>query len=401
MIAFCAILKNDIRLIFRDWKAILLILTLPVLMLVMFAVALAPMLSGSSFLDPFPIALVDKEKSIWSDLLAKQLTNFKLISEVRHVSEEEAIRLVENGDAAAAIVLPEGLSESVSVWEPKSITIYGSSLQPLQSGVVLHAGLIGARMVTSGISTLSALYRYDASIGLTERELSDEMTAVSSEYITRVLGRRDMFKEWFTKQLKVTAIEYYGAALMAVFILFASMPCMKLMANDRQSGVLGRLHSSRTGGAQVLISRLVVTLMVTGLQFGVIFAVTSYLFHSYWKAPPFAVPLLFITTVFASASYSLFVASLAKTPAATDVFGYLGVLLMAVLGGNIYPIASMPDWVRFLSGGMLTKWSRVGFMSVFAGTGEDVFLAVAMLSLIAFLFLLSALIVMKVRRRSA
>jgi ABC-2 type transport system permease protein len=401
MVAFFAILKNDMNLIFRDWKAILLIMTLPVLMLVMFAVALAPMLKGTSFIDPFPIALVDREKSIWSDLLAKQLTNFALISKVLYVSEEEAIRLVENGEAAAAIVLPEGLGESVSVWKPKSVIIYGSSLQPLQSEVVLHTGLIGARMVTSGIATLDALYRYDAAIGLTEGELLDEMNAVNSEYILKVLGRRDMFREWFAKKLKVTAIEYYGAALMAVFILFASMPCMKLMANDRQSGVLGRLHSSCTSGVPVLLSRLAVTLMVTGLQFGVIYAVTSYLFHSYWKSSPLAVPLLFITTVFASASYSLFVAALAKTPAATDIFGYLGVLLMAVLGGNIYPIASMPDWVRFISGGMLTRWSRVGFMSVFAGTGEDVFTAAAMLSLIAVFFLAFALIVMKIRRRSA
>ena len=119
-----------------------------------------------------------------------------------------------------------------------------------------------------------------------------------------------------------------------------------------------------------------------------------------WKSSPFAVPLLFISTVLASASYSLFVASVARTPAATDIIGYLGVLLMAVLGGSIYPLPTMPDWVRTASELMITKWARVGFLSVFSGSGEDVFSSVFILLIIACSFFVLALAVLGLRRRN-
>ena len=40
---------------------------------------------------------------------------------------------------------------------------------------------------------------------------------------------------------------------------------------------------------------------------------------------------------------------------------------MALIGGSIYPIAKMPDKIRFLSGLTINRWIQEGFMKVFSG----------------------------------
>jgi len=62
--AFLSILKSDAKIILRDVKALLLLLVMPVLVIGIFATALGPMLEKNAFIEPFSIAVVDRENSV-------------------------------------------------------------------------------------------------------------------------------------------------------------------------------------------------------------------------------------------------------------------------------------------------------------------------------------------------
>ena len=58
---------------------------------------------------------------------------------------------------------------------------------------------------------------------------------------------------------------------------------------------------------------------------------------------------------------------ISPTPAAADLAGSLGTLLMAAIGGSIYPLTSLPDGIKSLSYLTINRWAVDGFLQVFSG----------------------------------
>ena len=65
-------------------------------------------------------------------------------------------------------------------------------------------------------------------------------------------------------------------------MMFAGMPGMKMLVAERTSGI-----TSRLGGAgkdvKVVLSKLLVSVMLLVVQFGVIILLTSKVFNNYWE----------------------------------------------------------------------------------------------------------------------
>ena len=113
MVSFAALLKNDIRLILRDWKACVLLLAAPLLFISFFTYALSPYLEKSSFIEPFPIALVDKENTTQTRMLIHQIEDIGIFSHVIVMDEEDALRYLADKEVGGVIIIPE---ISPTVW---------------------------------------------------------------------------------------------------------------------------------------------------------------------------------------------------------------------------------------------------------------------------------------------
>ena len=80
--AFLALIKNDIKLFLKDWKAVILLLLLPFLFIAFFAYALTPYLKKNNFIEPFAIALVDNEDTAQTRILSKQIDDIEIFKDV-------------------------------------------------------------------------------------------------------------------------------------------------------------------------------------------------------------------------------------------------------------------------------------------------------------------------------
>jgi ABC-2 type transport system permease protein len=150
-------------------------------------------------------------------------------------------------------------------------------------------------------------------------------------------------------------------------MMFAGMPGMKMLVTERSEGITQRLAAAPVGMWKVVLSKLLVSVMLLIVQFGIIILITSKIFNNYWGAPIADVLLLFGGIVLAVSAWSVFIASLSKSPASADIIGNLGILLMAVIGGSIYPLSSMPGFVRGISVLTINRWAMDGFMVLFSG----------------------------------
>jgi ABC-2 type transport system permease protein len=181
MTVFITLLKNDVKLFLKDWKACILLLLVPFIFICFFAYALTPYLNKSNFVEPFSIALVDNENTAQTRMLTKQLDEFRIFNEILRVDEANARQMLSDGSIASIIIIPPGFTDSVAAGKNKPVTVIGSKSRPLQSFVVKNLMQSVANLVSSAQSAIITIYRYNEKAGLKGKELEaqfDDSTMV-------------------------------------------------------------------------------------------------------------------------------------------------------------------------------------------------------------------------------
>jgi len=400
MSGFTAIFKNDLKIIFKDLKALLMLLVLPVLAVLLVSSAMAPLLEHSKFIEPFKIVLVDNDKSPWTGLLASQLRNLDIVEKIIFADEEEARRLIENEEAAAAIIIPENLAESIDYWEPKSGKVLGSSVKYLESQLVKNVGFVGSDAVSSGIAALSVIYDIETEKGYRFEEAQEEINRAFEAFVNLVLDRKAVIREEEYDKRGIDPVVYYAMSLMSVFIMFSSIPCMKLLTDERRLGILSRLNAAPVPSFHTAASKLVLSLMISAAQFIVILIFIRIAGGREAVSSIGSMIPVFLTTSFAAAAFSIFVASISSTGSAADLIANLSILLMVVVGGSLYPLSSLPAICRRLSVLTISRWSSDGFLN--AIYGEDIrpiLTSSGILLAMALFYLICASLVLRTRRR--
>jgi ABC-2 type transport system permease protein len=374
---------------------------MPFAFILFFSYALAPYLNKTSFLEPFDIAVIDYEQNQQTDILLSQLKDISVFNNILEVGEDEAEYLISQNIIAAAIIIPEGFAESVMVGENKPVMVIGNRSMPLQSRTVKNLVQSAASLVTAGQSAINTVYHYSRQAGLSGVELDEVYRQSTMKFLLEALSRNEIFSELETQTAyDLTPMEHFTAALIVVFLMFAGMPGMKMMVTERSLGLTRRLAASSIKMWQLVLSKLIVSLLISGFQFSIVAVLTSVILKNYWGISAGNILLMLGAVVFAVSSWSVFVSAVSKTPAAADAIGNLGILLMAVIGGSIYPLHYMPDIVKALSGLTINKWGMEGFMKLFSGNQAlSIAENVTALLIIGAVFFTLSIGVLKLRRR--
>lgn len=397
---FLTIFKNDLRLMVKDVKALLLLLVMPVIVILVFARALAPLMEKTSFLEPFTMALVDQEGSMWTDLLKAQLTNLGITDSIPDVSEDEAREMIAKGEAAAAIVIPDNLSHSIDYWEPAQGKVLGSSSLYLESRLVNHIALVGSTAVSSGLAALNAIYDYEQAAGFDKDTLYKEIVLANEAFIQVILDRKGLFAEDSLEATEVDPIAYYAVSLLAIFILFNAIPAIKMLAGERQMGILSRISAAPARPWQLICSKLLLSVLLSVVQFSIIAVLMSLAVKVSWNQSTLWVILLFLATALASAAFSLLLAAVVRSVSSIDLIANLSILLMAVAGGSIYPLSSLPEASRIFSVLTINRWTQEGFVAVlFSQDASAAGRSLMMLLLLTLGYLAAAVVCMGAGRR--
>lgn len=398
------IIKNDMKLFFSDWKAVVIFLGLPFAFVSLFIFSLSPLLEGNKFIDSFDIAIVDKENSLESRMLINQFLSQAATEEdyggeggnvVRFVKTDEsnAMEMLKEDKVAGVIIIPEGFVYSMSIGENKPFQVIVNSSNPLVANFIKnymqsYADLISASQ--NGIMTAYVFYSRAAS----EDEFYDEKyTEVITKFSLKALSRNEAFK---TKEVSyipsVTKYEYFTAALLVVFIMFGGIMGIKFTAGEKQLGISTRLNISPITGAEFITARFITVFILSLFQFLSVIIPGWIVFKIYLRLNPVYMLAMFILTVFAVSAWAVFIAVIFPTPVAADLAGSLGTLLMAAVGGSIYPLTSLPDAVKFLSYFTINRWAVHGFMEIFSGNLTHMFfIDIAVIAIMGIVYILLSL----------
>jgi ABC-2 type transport system permease protein len=340
---------KDLRLMFRDRAALILMLAAPfALTLGMGAITGAFSSSGSS-ITKLPVIVFNQDGGQLGDALEQLLISTEVsdLLAARVESDEAAARSnVEDDQVVAAVIIPAGFTDSIipkegsnQPTEAVAIEVYKNPGRPISSGVVesivqgfvnqVEAGRVGGQvaieqLLASGLAAPQDVPRLAQQIG-------QEQASLAAEPLIRV-QRTDAAASQ-TQIFNPLLLLAPGMAL--VFLMFTVSLGSRSILVERRDGTLARMLSTATPGGPILVGKITGVYLVGAAQMFILILASALLFRLSW-GDPLGVIALVLAAVVSAAGWGLLLAAVAKTPNQVANMGMAMMLLFGILGGSFF-----------------------------------------------------------------
>jgi ABC-2 type transport system permease protein len=372
---------KDLRLIFRDSSALVLMLLAP-FVLTLGMGALTGRFSGSSNtgISDIPVVIVNQDKGELGAVLVDVFQSIELeelVVPILKDDAEEARANVDDNQVSAAIIIPEGFTESIIVDSKHSedipkIEFYGNPTQPTSAGVLNSILSQFTNEVEIGRVKTSVIIEQLISNGL----ITPEQARKVGEELTRKLGEEDRSSSAITiinKTADEAVIEFdilsYMAPGMAImFLMFTVTYGGRSLLVENRNGTLPRMLVAPTSTANVLGGKGFGIFLTGVAQLAILIGGTSALFRLQW-GDFLGVILLILAAAFGATGWGILLASILKTPGQVAVTGSAVMLLFGILGGSFFDLSMLPDWIQVVNKITPNAWAIDGFYILSVGGG--------------------------------
>jgi ABC-2 type transport system permease protein len=380
---------KDLKLIFRDRAALILMLLAP------FALTLGlgfvtGRFSGNngSGLSDIPVAIVNLDKGQLGNALvevfkSEDLSRLVIPTEVD--SLEAARRLIDEDQSAAAVIIPKGFTESIIptqsmldqarqdgalVLEMVKIEIYANPARPTGAGVVktivdefisrVEAGRINGMTSLLGIPGLETMPTDQVeALAKSMFENAEEETS-SNEAITLKTNAEG------AEAVEFDPLAYMAPGMALMFLMYTVSYGGRSILAERAQGTMPRLLVSPTTSAQILGGKVLGIFLTGCAQMGILILASALFFQVKW-GDPLGMLVLIAAAVFGATGWGMLITALARTPGQVASIGSALMLIFGILGGSFINLEQMPSYVRVISSVTPNAWGLDGFTSLALG----------------------------------
>ncbi|WP_088032479.1 ABC transporter permease [Evansella clarkii] len=371
-----ALVLLQLKTILKQPAVLLVFAGLPILGSLFLIYALQPIFDREAYVEPFHVALADKDDSLETRAIIHQLASseeFSRVVEFIRTSESEGLELLENNEAAAMAVIPENFSEDLRIGKNTPVQVVGNPQRPLQYQLFLAVMESGADLISaaqSGVNTVHFFLRDE----IDSQSLNQEVQQAIIDFTFTSLGRNQIFA---TETLSETGIftleEYYLAAAATALTLITGFLLLILMRNDFSHSMNKRLLlAGCTPGVKVtadfLTSFLVLAAQLTVFIGGYFLIVDNSLGNNLLSFVTAASLGAAVTAMFFTLLSSFSLGQFAEA-----VIGISVLFVLLLLGGAVLPLAFFPEWAEDTGSYTFTYWMREGLMATaFFGDEETI-----------------------------
>ena len=404
----------------RDRPALFLTFVLPIIFFSIFALIFSNM-GGSEMSDiDLQVLLVDMDESEASTNLAETLGAQEALT-LLHLrpadtvgaeapwTRETAFKAVRQGEADAAIVLPEGLGAEFGKFgaEPPEVEVIYDASNPMAQFTI--SGLLQAASFQSSPSLLmeggfEMLEQFGGPLTPEQQQAVDfakpfldqgqlpggggEMPGLIAVTTTAAHDDEDDGEG-------PSIIAYYAAGIGVMFLLFSMTGAAGGLLEEEERGTLERLLTSHVSMREILGSRWLFFTVLGAIQVVMMFvwgwAVFGLELWSVNRVATFIV--MSVATAAAAAAFGLVLAAACTTRAQLGGLSTIVILVMSALGGSMVPRFVMPDFMATISKFTLNGWALDGFLNIFWYDDPDANLGQALMSIAPQVLVLSAMAV--------
>ncbi len=359
---------KDLKTVFRDVKALALMLLMPSLLIIVLGLALGPMFDSEQSVSRFAVAVVDKDSGDISRILTEDILkdSMKELFYIETVDEAEADRMLQKGEVHAAVIIPGGFSEKVEAGSSTDIEVRSTIDSEFHSGIVESVVSGFAESVTLNQAVYGAVMEMSARGSITQNDTA----AILQKFLQGMDKQQLKFEEQDQQKVKIilSALDFYAAAMLVMFILFGANQGTKMIIEERESRTLGRIISTGTGKFRLVAGKFTGLMIICLIQSVILIAFTRFAYGVYWGDSTVGIALVTICAVFAGSSFGMFIAAIARTAKAADSIGVVLIQVFTLVGGGMVPYYVMPDFLKAIAKVTLNWWAVRGYHELMLGT---------------------------------
>ena len=387
---------KDVKLAFRDRAALVLMLAAPFVLTIGLGF-ITGRLSGSSSsgLSNIPVVLVNQDGRQLGNTLVSAFQSQDLASLVKpEIMDDPALarQHVDADQAAAAIIIPAGFTESIIPsgtipGETVQIVIYANPTRPTSVGVIktivdefisqMEVGRVGGQVAVTQLVSAGLIRPQDAAqvgdrigtqIGAQQAGAVQNSTAITLN--SQTSG---------SEAIHFDPLAYMAPGMALMFLMFTAAYGGRSLLSERAQGTLPRLLVSPTSTTQVLGGKTTGTYLTGAAQMFILILASALLFQLRW-GDPLGVVLLVLAAVAGATGWGMLITALARTPAQVTSIGSALTLIFGILGGSFISMENMPGWFQALGKITPNAWGIEGFTTLaMGGSLADILVPIAAL----------------------
>ena len=403
---------KDMKLIFRDPTALIMMLLAPFLITLGMGLITGRFSANTnSGISNIPVAIVNQDEGELGKALEAVFSSDELadlLEPTFAATPAEARQLVEADQASAAIIIPQNFSASIipdergsTSGETVQISFIANSNSPTYSGILrsildafltqVEVGRIGAEVTLSQV----------AQTGKLTPELAAQLGAVlGTQFGQQSAQAQPIQLENTTASgaaVKFDLLMYFAPGMALMFLMFTVSNGGRTLLLENRTGTLPRMMQTPTASAQILGGKLLGIFLTAIAQLAILIGSTTLLFRLDW-GEPLGVILLILAAAFAASGWGSFIATFSRTPAQVANIGSVIMLFFGLLGGSFFDMSQLPEWVSTLGKITPNAWGLQGFTTL-AGGGTLASIREPLLALLIMGIILFALASIWMRRR--
>jgi ABC-2 type transport system permease protein len=300
-----AVIRKEVLQTVRDRRVMFMLIVAPLLQLIAFGYAV------NLEVDRVPTAVVDLDRTPESRELARRLAADGTLLRVADAADPaEANRLLDDGDIAAALVLPRDLGADLARGRPVEVQVLLDGTDPNRATVAA-----------------AAVARYAAAVG-------GGVPAVS--VAPRIL---------YNPAMKTPPFMIPGVMSLLLIIVTTVVSAMGL-SREKESGTLEQVLVTPIPPAVLLLGKIAPFAAIGLFDIGLALTAGSWIFGLPIRgslALVFGATLLYLLTTL---GLGLLVSALSKTQQQSFLGGFLFVIPAILLSGAMTPVRAMPGWLQ-------------------------------------------------------
>lgn len=302
----------------------------------MFMLIIAPMFQlivlGSAVnfdVDRVPTVVVDRDRSAESrGHLQALLADGTLLSAGQVDSEDEAMDWLEDGRAAAALVIPPNFGRDLGRGKKVELQVLLDGSDPNRSGVVG-----------------GAVARYSGELGLAMARERLQRRAAGLGRVVPLGGQTLLPRVYYNPRLRTPVWMVPGLTAMLLVIVTTIVTSMGL-AREKEMGTMEQVLVTPIRPLVLLVGKLAPFLVIGLLDLTLALVVAAWIFDVPIRG---SLPFLYGATslyLLSTLGTGLFISTISSNQQQAFMSGFLFMLPAVFLSGNMTPIASMPSWMQ-------------------------------------------------------
>ena len=296
--------------------------------------------------------------------------------DVHLVDRETALAEVEQGEAAAALLIPTDFSAVLLDGQSIGLDFHANADTAFQAQIVEQAVLAATAQLSGSLSAAELSVRIADRMGLFTSDSAESSPATYFDDAFAVAEARwaagapvivELKKVTRLRTEEVTIPDGVGQTspgMTVMFALFLATAAGVTLILEREQGTLRRLIVMPMHKATILIGKLLGIYIAVIIQMAILILAGAFLFGVSWGQSPAALVLMVLSFALTSASLGMLLAAVARTYAQADALRIILVMSLASLGGAWWSIEIVPEWMQVLGHALPTAWAMDGFHDI-------------------------------------